>query len=157
SAGAPIDPMLGPLQDKGGATLTHALLPGSPALNAGDPNQLGTADQRGVVRTGGVNIGAFQASATAVLLIAPDTVTSGVPFDASVTAVDPFGQLAVGYLGTVTFSTSDPDSSVVLPADYHFQPTDAGRVTFPDGVTLITPGDQTLSVTDTADNTLTGS
>jgi len=31
------DPMLGPLQDNGGPTLTHALLPGSPAMNLGDP------------------------------------------------------------------------------------------------------------------------
>jgi len=32
------DPMLGPLQDNGGPTFTHALLPGSPAINTGDPN-----------------------------------------------------------------------------------------------------------------------
>ena len=59
---SPIDPRLGPLQDNGGPTWTMALLPGSPALNAGDPSQLGTKDQRGVVRTGGVSIGAYQDS-----------------------------------------------------------------------------------------------
>src|ERR1044071_7179486 len=32
------DPMIGPLQDNGGPTMTHALLPGSPAINTGDPN-----------------------------------------------------------------------------------------------------------------------
>ena len=32
------DPMLGPLQDNGGPTFTHALLPGSPAIDTGDPN-----------------------------------------------------------------------------------------------------------------------
>ena len=32
------DPMLGPLQDNGGPTFTHALLPGSPAINTGDPS-----------------------------------------------------------------------------------------------------------------------
>ena len=32
------DPLLGPLQDNGGPTSTHALLPGSPAIDAGDPN-----------------------------------------------------------------------------------------------------------------------
>src|SRR6266404_2919333 len=32
------EPMLGPLQDNGGPTLTHALLPGSPAIDAGNPN-----------------------------------------------------------------------------------------------------------------------
>ena len=32
------EPILGPLQDNGGPTFTHALLPGSPAIDAGDPN-----------------------------------------------------------------------------------------------------------------------
>ena len=32
------DPMLGPLQDNAGLTFTHALLPGSPAINAGNPS-----------------------------------------------------------------------------------------------------------------------
>jgi len=32
------DPLIGPLQDNGGATLTHALLPGSSAIDSGDPN-----------------------------------------------------------------------------------------------------------------------
>lgn len=32
------DPMLGPLQHNGGRTFTHALLSGSPAIDAGDPN-----------------------------------------------------------------------------------------------------------------------
>jgi hypothetical protein len=152
-----VDPLLGRLQYNGGPTQTMDLQRGSPALNAGDPNQLGTADQRGVKRSGGVNIGAYQASATVFLLTAPKTVSSGVPFDVTVKVVDPFGQAAVGYLGTVTFSSSDPDPGVMLPADYAFQLSDAGQVTFPGGVTLITPGDQTLTVTDTADNTLTGS
>jgi hypothetical protein len=31
-------PLLGPLQDNGGPAFTHALLPGSPAINAGHPN-----------------------------------------------------------------------------------------------------------------------
>jgi hypothetical protein len=156
-----IDPLLGRLQCNGGPTQTMALLPGSPALNAGDPNELGTADQRGVVRTGGVNIGAYQASATAFVLSAPDTVQSGTPFDVTVTALDPFGQVAVGYVGTVTFSASDPDPGVVLPADYTFTPDDGGSHTFTDTglgeITLVTPGDQVLTATDIADATITGS
>jgi hypothetical protein len=125
----------------------------SSVLNARDSNRLGTADQHGVVRSGGVNIGAYQASA--FLPSAPDTVQTGVPFD--VTVVDPFAHAAVGYSGAVSFISRDPEPGVVLPADYAFQPSDAGQVTFPIGVTLITPGDQTLSVTGTADNTFTGS
>jgi predicted outer membrane repeat protein len=45
------DPMLGPLQDNGGPTFTHALLPGSPAIDAGDSNFTPPPyyDQRGPV------------------------------------------------------------------------------------------------------------
>jgi hypothetical protein len=161
TASNPIDPLLGPLQGNGGPTPTMAVLPGSPALNAGDPAQLGMADQRGVVRTSRVNIGAYQASASALILSAPDTVTAGVPFDLTVTAVDIFGEIAVGYTDTVTFSTSDPDPGVVLPADYTFTAADAGSHSFSNTglgeITLITPGDQMITVTDTADNTITGS
>jgi hypothetical protein len=43
------DPLLGPLQDNGGPTLTHLPLPGSPAIDAGDPNFMSPPfrDQRG--------------------------------------------------------------------------------------------------------------
>ena len=34
---SPIDPLLAPLAENGGPTLTHALLAGSPAIDAGDP------------------------------------------------------------------------------------------------------------------------
>jgi hypothetical protein len=49
SADNPIDPLLGPLQDNGGPTLTMALLPGSPARAAGDHSDLRPPpwDQRG--------------------------------------------------------------------------------------------------------------
>src|SRR5262249_1098920 len=52
------DPKLGPLQNNGGPTQTHALLAGSPAIDAGDPlgcqDSLGVkilTDQRGFRRT----------------------------------------------------------------------------------------------------------
>jgi hypothetical protein len=146
----PLDPRLGPLGDQGGLTQTLALLAGSIALDTGDPGLAGTPDQRGVVRTGGVNIGAFQASASSFSVTAPTTATSGMPFDVTVTAVDVFGQTAVGYTGMITFTSTDPDPNVVLPPDYTFQTSDGGMVTFPAGVTLFTPGQQTVTVTDLA-------
>jgi hypothetical protein len=160
TAASPIDPLLGPLQDNGGPTQTMALLPGSPALNAGDPAQLGAADQRGVVRSGGVNIGAYQASASAFVLTAPDSVSAGVPFDLTVTAVDAFGQVALDYTGTVTFSSTDSDPAVVLPADYAFTAADQGAHTFSACITLVTPDDQALTAADpdsgfSADRTVT--
>lgn len=71
----PIDPtevftmLLGPLADYGGETLTHALLPGSAALDAGDPAGcygavgLLLTDQRGLPRPVGAacDIGAYEA------------------------------------------------------------------------------------------------
>jgi len=50
TAANPFDPLLGPLANNGGPTLTHALLPGSPALDAGDPSIVfnpAEFDQRG--------------------------------------------------------------------------------------------------------------
>jgi hypothetical protein len=44
-----MDPRLGPLQDNGGFTPTHALLEGSPAIDAGFANRL-KEDQRGQIR-----------------------------------------------------------------------------------------------------------
>lgn len=57
------DPHLGPLTDNGGSTLTHALLPGSPALNAGDNATCLATDQRGIARPqqDRCDIGAFEA------------------------------------------------------------------------------------------------
>jgi cyclophilin family peptidyl-prolyl cis-trans isomerase len=63
---APIDPLLGPLAASGGPTLTHALLAGSPAIDAGDPSfsRPLTYDQRGApflrVQNGRIDIGAVE-------------------------------------------------------------------------------------------------
>jgi len=55
------DPMLGPLQDNGGPTMTHALLPGSPAIAAVTSGPIcGTPDQRGVARGLPCDVGAYQ-------------------------------------------------------------------------------------------------
>ena len=63
---APINAGLGPLQDNGGPTFTHALQPGSPAIDAGHPILTGsmTTDQRGTgfarVVNDRIDIGAFE-------------------------------------------------------------------------------------------------
>ena len=49
TASSPTDPLLGPLQDNGGSTLTHALLQDSPAIDQGQSSD-STTDQRGFVR-----------------------------------------------------------------------------------------------------------
>jgi hypothetical protein len=65
-----LDPRLAPLADNGGPTMTHALLPDSPAFNAGDPNAVIGVDgvlefdQRGDgysrIRYGRMDIGAYE-------------------------------------------------------------------------------------------------
>jgi hypothetical protein len=75
-----VNPRLGPLADNGGSTLTHALLPGSPAIDAGDPMavpgeyDVPEYDQRGapyarVDVLGGqrIDIGAFEVHPPAAL------------------------------------------------------------------------------------------
>jgi predicted outer membrane repeat protein len=59
-----VDPLLGPLQDNGGPTLTMALLDGSPAIDAGDNTDAPDWDQRGPgyprIVNGIIDIGAFE-------------------------------------------------------------------------------------------------
>jgi hypothetical protein len=66
TAQQPLNPSLGPLQDNGGPTPTHALLPGSWARNRGAPTlEPVTFDQRGPgfprVVNGRIDIGAVEA------------------------------------------------------------------------------------------------
>lgn len=72
---SPRNPGLGPLADNGGATPTHALLNGSPALNSASPaapgsggNACAATDQRAAARPGSFrcDIGAFERTAACV-------------------------------------------------------------------------------------------
>ena len=77
------DPKLGPLQDNGGPTFTHALLLGSPAIDKGKNFSTSTTDQRGRPRTydnpaipnaaggDGTDIGAFE-FIPPILTVAPN-------------------------------------------------------------------------------------
>jgi len=65
---SPLDPLLGPLANNGGPTETHALLTGSPAIDAGSNPLALDFDQRGSgfprVVGGQADIGAFEAAET---------------------------------------------------------------------------------------------
>jgi hypothetical protein len=255
-----VNPLLGPLQNNGGPTQTLALLPGSPAIGAGDPSFTGppSTDQRGLPRVvnGRLDIGAYQTQPTAasattlsasaspavagqavtftaavapsppgsssatptgsvtfrvdggsphtvtlsagraafavtltqagshtvaavycghgtfggsstslsftviaaaadhLTVSAPATATAGSPFSVTVTAWDPFNNVAAGYTGTVHFTSSDKTAG--LPADYPFTAADQGVHTFTGGVTLKKAASSTVTATDTGTSTITG-
>ena len=96
-----VDPLLGELADNGGPTLTYALLPNSPAVDAGNPAAPGsgiaacvTIDQRGVDRPkdgngdsqGVCDIGAYEASPGGLFLALTKSGTGS-----GVVASDPDG------------------------------------------------------------------
>jgi len=75
---------------------------------------------------------------------APSTVVAGSPFSATVTAVYN-GKPDTAIDGPIHFTSSD--KAAVLPTLYVFTPADAGSHTFT-GLLLMTPGNQTMTVSD---------
>jgi hypothetical protein len=99
---SPIDAKLSPLQDNGGATLTLALLPGSPALGVGACTDAEGAplpvDQRGLPRpqVTGCDIGAFENQAPTLTCPAAQTLeghgsNGRTPATLTATVADPDG------------------------------------------------------------------
>jgi uncharacterized repeat protein (TIGR01451 family) len=68
------DPLLGLLGDFGGGTATMPLLPGSPAINAGDPASCPGTDQRGVERPqgAGCDVGAYESRGFTLIKLGGD-------------------------------------------------------------------------------------
>jgi len=112
------DPLLGPLQDNGGPTFTHALLPGSPAIDSGDPNFAPPPyyDQRGPVfwrlRNDRIDVGSFEVQAGTTPSPTPTPTASPTPTPtATTTATATFTPTATAtYTPTVT-PTSTPTST----------------------------------------------
>jgi hypothetical protein len=120
----PRNPVLDPvLASNGGPTQTLALLPGSPAINAGDDAVLGgsspvTTDQRGFARRSGshVDIGAFESRPFTMTIAFGDhqTAALGAAFATrlQVTVSSPSGDPVFG--GMVTFSAPGSGASAAL-------------------------------------------
>jgi len=87
------------------------------------------------------------AASTVALTDYPQVTTPGAVQSVEVTAYDPYGNMVSSYRGTVHLTSSDPAAS--LPAGYTFTASDAGAHIF--SVELNTPGNQTITVTDSAD------
>jgi parallel beta-helix repeat protein len=78
---------------------------------------------------------------------------TGTPFDLAVRAVDLYGNTATGYTGTVGVRSSDTRGG--LPGDFTFTAADAGIHVFSGGIVLHTLGEQTVTVVDRGNPTLT--
>ena len=107
----PLNPLLAPLGNYGGPTQTMALLPGSPAIDAGNNALIPagvTTDQRGLPRivNGTVDIGAFESSGFTI------AVTSGSGQSADIS--EPFANPLV----------------VTVTANNANEPVAGGQVTF---------------------------
>jgi hypothetical protein len=95
------------------------------------------------------NIVVSPAAATHFGVNAPTSINVGLAFSFTVTALDPFNNTATGYTGTVHFTSSDGQAG--LPGN---SPLGNGTGSF--SATLNTPGQQTLTATDTANSSLSG-
>jgi hypothetical protein len=83
-----------------------------------------------------------------------EAVEAGDNLTVTVTATDEDGLTVEDYTGTVRFSSSDEVAT--LPNDYTFSGDDLGEHTFSLSVKFITPGAQTLIITDVDQYTIEG-
>ncbi|MGZ0170505.1 MAG: beta strand repeat-containing protein, partial [Planctomycetales bacterium] len=151
ATGTEIDPLISPLQDNGGATLTHALLFGSPARDAGNNVGVTANDQRGFDRrfdgdgdgTSTVDIGAFESGLTVNSFL--DTVDVN-PGDRSSADLDGNSTLRAAIME----ANSQPgaDSIVLLPGTYRLtiagqdeNDTRSGDLDITETLTIIGAGD----------------
>jgi hypothetical protein len=108
--------------------------------------------------------GKAKSTATLVVNPAPATTlavsglasprTAGASGALTIKVLDPYGNVVIGYAGTIHFTSSDP--AAVLPADYTFTGSDAGVHKFT-GIVLVTAGSRSVSATDTASASIAGS
>ncbi|WP_306426856.1 DUF4347 domain-containing protein [Nostoc sp. CHAB 5836] len=148
TSASPIDPKLGPLQNNGGATLTYALLTGSPAINTGN-NSLATSvstDQRGAGfnRISGttVDIGAYEVQSTNPSPVNTDTVVTntndsgkGSLRQAILNANGTAGADTITFVGSV-FTDATPDIITLT----------SGELTISDDVTIVGSGASELTI-----------
>jgi hypothetical protein len=142
------DPMLGPLQDNGGPTWTHALLPGSPAIDAEDDTLCPPTDQRGIIRPqdgdgdslATCDIGSFELEGP---YVSPTLVTITGPGE--------------GFVGnTYTFTAIVEPLSTTLPLEYVWQASGQETITHTGGmsdtIAFIWEIPSTYAITVTASN-----
>lgn len=114
-----IDPLLGPLGNHGGSTPTHTLLPGSPAIDVGDPNLIAGQngvpefDQRGTpfkrIAAGRIDMGAIERATVADLSLTQTVdnpspnVGDNVTFTLTLTNAGPDAATNVSVIDALTY------------------------------------------------------
>jgi predicted outer membrane repeat protein len=110
--------LLAPLGNYGGSTQTHALLPGSAAINTGNAAST-TLDQRGKSRVGTADIGAFESQGFTLAAAdrTPQNITVGktstTPLTVTVKANNPIEPVAGGIVN-ITFTAPNSTSTATL-------------------------------------------
>jgi hypothetical protein len=99
---------------------------------------------------GGITVSPAAASALWVAGF-PSPTTAGVAGYFTVTAFDPYGNIATSYTGTVHLTSSD--GKALLPANYTFTAADAGTHAFI--ATLKSAGSQSITATDISNSAFT--
>ena len=139
-----IDPALSALQDNGGPTLTHALLAGSRAIDAGDNTDGVSIDQRGATRPTDTtsDIGAFEIVTPTINI----SDVSQVETNSGTTVFEIVVSLSNANVDEVTVDYETSNGTATAGVDYAFT---TGRVTFAPGETtqiieVIVNGDTTV-------------
>lgn len=154
------NPLLGPLQDNGGATYTYALLVGSPAIDAGNPagcaDQTGvplTTDQRGFSRPNdGDNNGSTICDMGAYEFGAPAATPTPTP---TVTATPSRTRTPTGTTTVTPSRTPTPTASMTATPD--MTPTPTASITITPGETSTPTATSGMTPTPTASTTATPS
>ncbi len=148
----PVGSVLAPLAENGGPTKTHALVPGSPAIDAGEDTGSVTNDQRGskFPRLFGprIDIGAFEALADAPKLYVVNTLSDEFDFSntnvslrEALYAANYFVETALGIANNIiTFSptlTSSGPATITLTQ---------GELPITDTVQIVGPGPGLLAI-----------
>jgi len=164
-------PLLGPLQDNGGPTPTHALLPGSPAIDAGDPafdpnafTPLLTTDQRGsgfpravkgnaASASARIDIGAYELFAAPTFTTDALTLIIGsAPLNlAAALGVSPTGGSFSGTGVNPTTGTFDPTGLALGPYTVTYTVNDGFGGTNSATFTITVTETSSLTVTTTSD------
>jgi hypothetical protein len=127
----------------------------SATLRTAGTQSLTAADTLSSTLTGTeTGISVSPAAASMLKVSGPMSVTKANPLTITVRALDAFGNAVSNYTGTIHFTSSD--STATLPANYAFVAADAGVHVFSNAVTLLVPGTQTVTATDTVSGTVTG-